>query len=175
MKKVVVLLLFVFVGFALNAQMLVRVSISRPDLVGYGATMYYVLNDSVCEKVSQMETLTERSILELWGLPLMDNKLVMGECRAVDSISLELENLFFNPYSYKIDRKVGEYDFLLTFIQIANLEYCVSKLTGRYWASYAGRFEKGGLLTLVPEIVEIESTNKVYIDKINCSLSKRWP
>jgi hypothetical protein len=174
MKKVLIFLSFLFCFTVVRGQLAVEVVISNERLLGYGARMHYILGDNVVDSINVIDTFSEYNILNVWGLPLMENYGAIENCMKLDTIRFDLFKFFAEnqKHSKAIEKKYGYYNVKIRFLKISEYNYCRTLLNRKYWGSYDVWFKEAGLFTTIPKVLEMDTNNEKLLAQISSALDE---
>ncbi len=171
MRKIAIVLLVFFNYPSLAQETLINLSFTDNTRIGYGVYMTFLADDfdQIHLKIEKLDTISEASILKLFGTPLINPYGDYEGC--VLGNSLYKENKDFLKHHKKITINQGKYTLKLEFSTV-EIEYCSFNLRDRYWP-YFVQFKIAAIITNFfsskrpskPDLVRIKDLKKQLNNK----------
>lgn len=168
--KVIIILMLVFMPIQVLADFLLKLEFKYKKLEGHYVTMYYTI-DSMQELetlLKNLDTLSERKVLESFGLPLSTDNYNQENCIIPDGVKNDYKKIFKNQcQTIKVEN--SSIYLSVKFVN-ATFDLCTFPLFTKYWGSYDVNFKNAGILVSNAKKVRWKKSDKTYLNIIECKL-----
>lgn len=165
MRTTLTILFFAWAHSILAQDTIVKLLMIDKTKVGHSVEMFFIADDfsKIKTKIIEMESPSEREIINLFGIPLIDPNTATGECESSDT--LNQQNQFLLRHKKKATLEKGNYIIELYFSAV-KIDYCIFVLHGKYWGSYDVAFKRAAVVTSYASAGRLSKNDKMRIEEL---------